>query len=130
MEGPSPCCGATDVGTPRGGGSPPGTTSCLSSKAPQSPHLYRAGVGAAGRSELQTCLPSSLRFPSSARCGSREGTTGRHGTPSLPPVHGNLRAQAAGGAKEPYRRESAQAFGGKSLTSRAESGPEDRKTCR
>ena len=68
-----PLRSSTAVGTPRGGSSPPGTTSCLSSRAPWSPHLYRAGAGAAGRSELQTCLPSSLRFSSLARCAGQGG---------------------------------------------------------
>ena len=60
----------------------------------------------------------------------REGTAGGHETSTLPPVHGNHRAQAAGGARDPYGTESAQAFGGKSLTSRAESGPKDPEPCR
>ena len=45
-------CESTAVGTLKGGSRPPGTTSCLSSRAPWSPHLYRAGTGAAGHSEL------------------------------------------------------------------------------
>ena len=71
--GATPCCESTAVGTPRDGGSPPGKTSCLSFRAPWSPHLYRVGAGAAGRSELQTCLPSSLSFSFSARCAGQGG---------------------------------------------------------
>ena len=88
-------------GNPEGQCSPPGTTSCLSSRAPWSPHLYRAGPGVAGRSELQTCLPSSLSFSSSARCAGHEGTAGGHGMPTLSPAHENHRARAAGGARDP-----------------------------
>ena len=69
----APCCGSTVMGTPRSGSSPPGITSCLSSRALWSPHLYRVGAGEAGGSELQTCLPSSLRFSSSARCAGQGG---------------------------------------------------------
>ena len=68
-----PCCESMAEGTPRGGGNPPGTTSCLSSRALWSPHLYSAGAGAAGHSELQTCLPSSLSFFSLARCAGQGG---------------------------------------------------------
>ena len=88
---------------PQGGGSsPPGTTSCLSSRALWSPHLYRAGAGgAAGRSELQTCLPSSLRFSSLARCAGQGGDRRRardtHPVPSSqePQGSGSLRGQGS-----------------------------------
>ena len=84
--GATPCCESTAVGTLKGGGRPPETTSCLSSRAPWSPHLYSVGAGAAGCSELQTCLPSSLRFSSLARCAGQGGdcrrTQDTHPAPS------------------------------------------------
>ena len=71
--GATPCCESTAVGTLKGGGRPPETTSCLSSRAPWSPHLYSVGAGAAGCSELQTCLPSLLCFSALARCAGQGG---------------------------------------------------------
>ena len=100
--GAAPCCESMAMGTLRGSGSPPGTTSCLSSRALWSPHLYRAGAGgAAGRSELQTCLPSSLRFSSLARCAGQGGDRRRardtHPAPSSrePQGSGSLRGQGS-----------------------------------
>ena len=129
-RGAAPLQWAHGCGNPKRLRHPPGTTSCLTSRAPWSPHLFRAGVGRLG---AQSCshafhpLCASLPWPD---VQGREGTAGGHGTPTLPPVHGNHRARAAGGARDPYLRESAQAFGGKSLTSRAESGPRDPEPCR
>ena len=99
--GATPCCESTAVGNPRGGSRPPGTTSCLSSRAPWSPHLYRAGTGAAGCSELQTCLPSSLSFSSLARCAGQGGDSRRardtHPAPSSrePQGSGSWRGQGS-----------------------------------
>ena len=100
--GPAPCCESTAVGTLKGGSRPPGTTSCLSSRALWSPHLYRAGAGgAAGRSELQTCLPSSQSFSSLVRCAGQGGDRRRardtHPVPSSqePQGSGSLRGQGS-----------------------------------
>ena len=80
-------------GNPEGWQQPPGTTSCLSSRAPWSSHLYRVGAGVAGHSELQRCLPSSLSFSSSARCAGQGGDSRRardsHPAPSSREPHGS-----------------------------------------
>ena len=79
---------------------PPGITSCLSSRALWSPHLYRVGAGEAGGSELQTCLPSSLRFSSSARCAGQGGDRRRaqdtHPAPSSREPQGSGRWRGQG----------------------------------
>ena len=92
--------GSMAMGTPRGGSRHPRTTSCLSSRVPWSPHLYRVGAGAAGRSELQTGLPSSLRFSASAGCGGQGGDSRRARGTHLPPVHRNLKSWTAGGTRD------------------------------
>ena len=88
-------------GNPEGRRHPPRTTSCLSSRAPWSPHLYRVGVGAAECSKLQTCLPSCLRFSASARCAGQGGDHRRAWDANPTPVHGNVRAQEAGWTRDP-----------------------------
>ena len=95
-----PCRSSTAVGTPRGGSSPPGTTSCLSSKAPWSLHLYRAG--AAGWPELQTCLLSSLSFSSSSRYARQGGD--RMSARDAHPASSSWEPQClgTGGARDPH----------------------------
>ena len=125
--GTAPCCESTAVGTLKGGSRPPGTTSCLSSRAPWSPHLYRGEDGVVGRSELQTCLPSSLSFSSWDRCAGQGGDHRRARDAQPAPSSWELQRSDS----SPHLgRESAQAFSGKSLTSRVDSGPEALKPFR
>ena len=95
--------------------------SCRAAAAPQGPHsvcplgphdllIHTGWVRVSGHSELQTCLPSSLHFSALVRYGGQEGSTGGHGTPTLPSVHGSLRARVAGRPGILAGRESAQAF--------------------
>ena len=82
-------------------------------------------------SELQRCLPSSLRFSVSASCGGQEGTAAGHEMPTPHPqftgISGLRWLEGPGILME---RESVKAFAGKSLISRAESQPENPEPCR
>ena len=88
------------------------------------------GRGRLGAQSYRHAFHPLLGSPPWPDVQGREGTAGGHKTPTLPRVHGNHRAQAAGVARDPFGRESAQAFSGTSLTSRAESGPWDEEPCR
>ena len=101
MEGLPPCYGSMAMGTPRGGSRPPGTTSCLSSR----PHDVLTCTGRRWEClGAQRCrhafhpLCASLPRPVvEGRRGPQEDT----GHPPPPPVHRNVRAQAAGGTRDP-----------------------------
>ena len=88
-------------GNPKGRQQLPRGHILLVLKGPVVSSSVQSGGRAAECSELQTCLPSSLRFSALTRCGGQEGDCRRAWDAHLPPVHRKLRAWAAGGTRDP-----------------------------
>ena len=121
-----PCCGSTAIGTPMGSSSSPRDHILFVLYSPVVSSSVHGGGG--GGWELRGAdIPSILSATSVPQpvVEGREGTAGGHGTPTFPEFMGLSGLWQLEWLGTLMGRESAQAFGGKSLTSRTESGPED-----
>ena len=126
MEGPPPCWGPMAVGTPRSSGTPQGPHPVLPQGSVVSSSVQGSVWG--GYLGAQSCRhvfhPLCTFMPRPDVEGT-EGTAGGRRTPTLPQFMGTSGLRQMEGPWIMMGRETVQAFGGKSLSSRATSGPED-----